>query len=73
VSITRDLADVAHEIAGGAPASSTRRRAFACAAIALREARTVTGARKILNAECPEFIRAQALEALDQLATEEPA
>ena len=66
----RDLADVARQLADVAPVASTRRRAYACAAIALRSARTIAGARKILAAECPASIRADALDALDALAAE---
>jgi len=62
-----DAADAAAAVADRAPVSSTRRKAYACAAIALHDARTVTAARKILNADAPEFIRAAALAAPDQV------
>jgi len=60
----RDLADAAAAVADAAPVASTRRRAYACAAVALRSARTIAGARKIITAECPASIRADALDAL---------
>jgi hypothetical protein len=69
---TRDLAGAARQVADDAPAGSTRRKAYGCAAIALESARTVAGARKILAAECPDVIRADALDALDQLTAPVP-
>jgi len=67
---TRDLADVARQIADRALVGSTRRKSYGCAAIALDSARTVTAARKIVAAECPDGIRAEALDALGQLTSE---
>ena len=73
MTANRDLADAAAAAAERAPVASTRRRAYACAAIALRAARTIAGARRILEAECPASIRADALDALDALAGEAAA
>ena len=66
-------ADLAARARQRADAAAADRRAWLCAAVALRETRTLTAARKVLAEDCPEVTRAAALAALGQLAKEAAA
>ena len=71
MTVTRDLADVARQLADVAPVASARRKAAACAAIALSESRTVTGARRVLAGwDGPADVIADALAVIDDLAAD---
>lgn len=61
------LAGRARELAARTPNGSPDRRAFGCAAVALTTASSFTAARKVLEADCPDIVRAAALEALNTL------
>jgi hypothetical protein len=67
-----DLAKRARETSARAAAGSLDRRAFACASVALVTTTTIAGARRVLSDDCPDFVKAAALAALDQLAQEAP-
>jgi hypothetical protein len=65
------LAARSRDLAAKAPNGSPDRRAYGCAAVALANTSTLSAARKVLAAECPGFVKAAALAALEQLATTE--
>lgn len=69
----RDLAAHVRAIAAKAPAGSAGRKAALVAAVALAEASTPAGARKILDSwhDAPPAIRQAAIELLEQLTSEE--
>jgi hypothetical protein len=62
-----ELAIIARQTAARAPAGSLDRRAYGCVAVSLLTTSTVTAARKVLVQDCPDSVKAAALEALDQL------
>jgi hypothetical protein len=71
---SRDLAARARELAGREPLGSAARAAALCAAVALAESSTITGARKILAAwDGPEHITTAAAQLVRQLAADIPA
>lgn len=69
-----DLAARARAIAVKAPNGSMERKASLVAAVALAEASSPAGARRILDAwdGAPPRIRQDALELIEQLATDHP-
>jgi hypothetical protein len=65
------LAARARAIAARAPRGSQDRKAYGCAAVALANTSTRGAARKVLARECPDFVKAAALAALEQVTTTE--
>jgi hypothetical protein len=66
-----ELAARARSIAARAPRGSQDRKAYGCAAVVLATTSTLAAARKALAGECPDFVKAAALAALEQVTTTE--
>lgn len=69
MTTTTSLAERARAIAETNP---TQRRAALCAAVVLEDARTISGARRMLQAaDIDRAVREAAIALIDQLTTEE--
>jgi hypothetical protein len=69
------LAARARAIAASAPNGSAARKAALCAAVALAEATSAAGARRVLAAwdGAPPAVRQDALELIERFTTDHPA